>query len=134
MIKSINYIVALWVVMFCIVNAPAIAVAFDGERSQEAPGSRHKSLTDQQKARVKSILSKYHPSSLTADDATAIFAAFRKARIPGGPDLIDAIRAAGFDPEKLRSLAPPPGRPPRPNDRMSPDRPPGDGVPPPDRQ
>jgi hypothetical protein len=69
-------------------------------------------LTDAQKAQVKSILSQYNAASLTAADAKAIFEAFRAAGLRGGPDLLEAIKAAGFDPEKIRALAPPPGRPP----------------------
>ena len=54
--------------------------------------------------------------------AKAIHEAFRAAGIHGGAALNDAVKAAGFDPDKLRDLAPPPAqasgsdqRPPRRN-------------------
>ena len=68
------------------------------------------SLTDEQKAAVKSILSKYSASSLTADDAKAIHRAFRDAGVRPGPGLHEAVTSAGFDPEKLKELDPPPDR------------------------
>ncbi len=69
------------------------------------------SLTDEQAAQVKSILSKYNASSLTAADAKAIHKAFRDAGIRKGPGQRNAILAAGFDPKKIRDLDPPPDRP-----------------------
>lgn len=69
-------------------------------------------LSESQQAQVKAILSKYDPKTLTADQAKAIHEAFRQAGLRGGPAMGDAIRAAGFDPEKLRDLAPPPDRSP----------------------
>ena len=78
------------------------------------PGDRQtqpsESLTSEQVAVVKSILSKYKESSLTAADARAINAAFREAGLRNGPGLQLAIRAAGFKPERLGALAPPPAR------------------------
>ena len=65
-------------------------------------------LTEAQQAQVKAILSKYDPATLTADQAKAIHESFRQAGLRAGPAMGDAIRAAGFDPEKLRDLAPPP--------------------------
>ena len=65
-------------------------------------------LTDQQKTTVKSILSKYNPSTLTASDAKAIHSAFRDAGLHKGPGLNEAAKAAGVDPDKLRNLDPPP--------------------------
>ncbi|MCP4745059.1 MAG: hypothetical protein GY874_02805 [Desulfobacteraceae bacterium] len=64
-------------------------------------------LTDNQKAQVKAVLSKYDASTLTADDAKAIHEAFRKAGLRAGPAMESTIREAGFDPHKLRDLAPP---------------------------
>jgi len=77
-----------------------------GNRPQ-APGEQQ-TLTDQQKATVKSILSKYDKSSLTADDARVINDSFRAAGLHAGPGLHDAIEEAGFDPEAIHKLAPPP--------------------------
>lgn len=67
-------------------------------------------LTDDQKSSVKSILSKYNASTLTADDAKAIHKAFRDAGLRAGPGLNDAVNSAGFNPYKLRDLDPPPDK------------------------
>jgi phosphatidylethanolamine-binding protein (PEBP) family uncharacterized protein/Spy/CpxP family protein refolding chaperone len=66
-------------------------------------------LTDAQKAQVTAILSQFDPNALTADKAKAIHEAFRQAGLRGGPAMADSIQAAGFNPDKLRDLAPPPG-------------------------
>lgn len=76
-----------------------------GQRGDEA-----RTITPEQAARIKAILSTYDPRALTADQAKAIHEAFRQAGIRGGPAISDAVRAAGFDPDRLRDLAPPPGR------------------------
>lgn len=65
-------------------------------------------LTDAQTQKIKTILSNYDAEMLTAEDALAIHEAFREAGLRGGPAAEDAIREAGFDPDKLRDLAPPP--------------------------
>ena len=75
--------------------------------ARERPGDGA-SLTEQQKAAVKSILSKYTASSVTADDAKAIHRAFRDAGLKGGPGLNEAVTSAGFNSDKLRDLDPPP--------------------------
>jgi phosphatidylethanolamine-binding protein (PEBP) family uncharacterized protein/Spy/CpxP family protein refolding chaperone len=77
-------------------------------RRENADG-RTETLTAEQAQTVKDILSKYDANSLTAEKAKAIHEDFRKAGLRGGPAMNDAIKAAGFDPEKLRDLAPPPG-------------------------
>lgn len=71
---------------------------------------RPAALTDAQKATIQSILENYDAASLTAPDAQAIHRAFRDAGIRPCPGMRDAIEAAGFDPEKLRSFDPPPDR------------------------
>lgn len=81
-------------------------------------------LTDLQKAQAKAILLKYDAATLTAEQAKAIHEAFRQAGLRGGPALNDAVRTSGFDPDKLRDLAPPPDRGIGGNDR--PARPEGD--------
>jgi len=93
----------------------ASAQSSDAKGRPEMRGDRggsgeEASLTAAQKETVKSILSKYTASSLTADDAKAIHRAFRDAGIRRGPGLREAITSAGFDPEKLRDLDPPPDR------------------------
>jgi Spy/CpxP family protein refolding chaperone len=87
------------------VFAPACAQPAQNGRP---PREEQQTLTDQQQVTVKSILSKYDESSLTAADARAINDAFRTAGLRGGPGLHDAIREAGFDPEAISKLAPPP--------------------------
>jgi hypothetical protein len=74
---------------------------------RERPGDSA-SLTDAQKAAVKSILSKYNASKLTANDAKAIHRAFRDAGLKAGPGLNEAVTDAGWNPDKLRDLDPPP--------------------------
>ena len=65
-------------------------------------------LTTEQAAQVKAILSRYDGSSLTAEDAKAINEAFRAAGLKNGPPLRQAIQDAGFDPETIGRLDPPP--------------------------
>ena len=65
-------------------------------------------LTEVQKEKIKAILSNYDADLLTAEDALAIHEAFREAGLRGGPAAESAIREAGFNPNKLRDLAPPP--------------------------
>jgi hypothetical protein len=65
-------------------------------------------LSDSQTRQIKSILAGYNAARLTAADAKAIQEKFRQAGIHAGPETNSAITAAGFDPEKLRTLAPPP--------------------------
>ena len=77
---------------------------FPGVQTQE------QSLSDEQKARVVSILSQYDSSSLTVEDAKAINNAFREAGIRKGPGQREAIEAAGFDARKISTLDPPPDR------------------------
>ena len=84
-----------------------------GEGSAERGGDRSaktENLTDAQKAQVKGILSKYDANALTAEQAKAIHEAFRQTGLHGGPALNDTVKAVGFDPDKLRDLAPPPGQ------------------------
>ena len=77
--------------------------------AQDRPGVSE-SLSEGQKAAVKSILSKYHAATLTADDAKAIHRAFRDAGVKSGPGLNEAVTSAGFDSDRLRDLDPPPSR------------------------
>jgi Raf kinase inhibitor-like YbhB/YbcL family protein len=84
-----------------------------GDRPSPPPRNdergRSETLTDAQVQQVKTILAKYNPATLDAAQARAIHDAFRQAGLRGGPAMNDAVRAAGFDPDKLRDLAPPPG-------------------------
>lgn len=67
-------------------------------------------LTAEQKAQVKTILSQYDPAALTSEMAHAINEAFRAAGLRNGPGLQEAIRDAGFEPERIGELDPPPGQ------------------------
>lgn len=87
-----------------------LAVNAFGQTAARPTREESQSLTAEQTTQVKSILSKYNPSSLSATDARAIHEAFREAGIRGGPAENEAVKAAGFDPEKLRDLDPPPGQ------------------------
>lgn len=78
-------------------------------RREETTRSQE-SLTATQTEQVKVMLSKYDANTLTADQAKAIHEAFRQTGLRGGPVLNAAVKAAGFDPDKLRDLAPPPGQ------------------------
>lgn len=64
-----------------------------------------KSLTDEQKEKIAEILSNYDTDSITEEDAKAIFEAFKEAGITPCAGMKEAIEAAGFDGEELRSLA-----------------------------
>jgi hypothetical protein len=69
--------------------------------------SQASELTDEQKETVASILSKYDKDNLTAADAQSIFKELKDAGITPQKGLKEAIESAGFDSEKLRSLARP---------------------------
>lgn len=81
------------------------------ENQKPKPGTQEKSqpLTAEQTQQITKILSGYKAATLTADQAKAIHEKFREAGIRAGAETSAAITAAGFDPEKLRQLAPPPG-------------------------
>jgi len=65
----------------------------------------------EQYARVAEILSRYDATSLNAQDAKEINRAFREAGIRRGKGQTEAVSAAGFSPETLRRLDPPPNAP-----------------------
>jgi phosphatidylethanolamine-binding protein (PEBP) family uncharacterized protein/Spy/CpxP family protein refolding chaperone len=107
----------------CLITAQDGNPPSEERRSPPREGGRPgegEPLTEVQKQQVKAILSKYDANTFTADQAKAIHEAFRQAGLRGGPAMADTLKAAGFDPDKLRDLAPPPGavgggdqRPPR---------------------
>lgn len=102
--KGLSFITIVSIVI-CLVFSSAVMA---GEDRRPSGGAQ---LTDDQKAQVAAILSQYDASSLAAEDARAINNAFREAGIRRGEDQKEAIQAAGFDPETIRSLNPPPERP-----------------------
>jgi hypothetical protein len=81
------------------------------QRFDQMQGSQ--TLTEDQQQQVEDILSKYDPENLTSDDVKEIFDAFREAGIRPGKGLSEAIEAAGFDDDEIRSLMPPPPPPPQ---------------------
>ena len=110
----------------CIITIIMLLVLIQGksfsqndENLMQKDHKNPQALTADQISQIKAILSQYNPSTLTSDDAKVIHEKFREAGIHAGPETKDAIIAAGFDPEKLRTLAPPPT-----NDRMNGPNPP----------
>jgi len=81
-----------------------------GDQQRDNRSQNNQTLTDAQKTQIKAILSKYDANALTAEKARAIHEAFHLAGIPGGPAENEAVKLAGFDPEKLRDLDPPSGQ------------------------
>ena len=75
---------------------------------EERGKERTETLTEEQKEKISAILSNYNAATLTATDAKAIHEAFREAGLRVGPAAEETIRNAGFNPDKLRDLAPPP--------------------------
>lgn len=61
-------------------------------------------LTDDQKTQIQTILSKYDSKNITAADAQDIFKQFQEAGITPSKGMKEAIEAAGFDAEQLRTL------------------------------
>jgi hypothetical protein len=92
------------IAMVCVSLSIVFSVA---ALADDSSGMRSESMNEQ-KARVASILSQYDASSLTAEDAKAINNAFRKAGIRNGPELSEAVKAAGFDGKTISALDPPP--------------------------
>lgn len=64
-------------------------------------------LTDEQKTKIKDILSGYDPSNITATSAKEIFQKFSDVGITPGRGVRETIEAAGFDAEQLRELGMP---------------------------
>ena len=78
---------------------------------REDARGKAEALTDAQVKQVGTILAQYDAQTLTAEQAKAIHSAFRQAGLPGGPAINEALEAAGFSPDKLRDLDPPPSAP-----------------------
>jgi phosphatidylethanolamine-binding protein (PEBP) family uncharacterized protein len=87
-----------------------LATAQEGSGNERGKETATESFTDAQQAQVRAILSKYDASKLTVVQAQAIHDAFRQAGFHRGATLNSAVKAAGFDPDKLRDLAPQPGQ------------------------
>ena len=65
---------------------------------------RSQPLTSEQKTQLEDILSEYDPASVTSDEAKKIFDAFREAGLRG-PEVREAVAAAGFDADGLFKMA-----------------------------
>lgn len=68
-----------------------------------ASGSGQK-LTEDQISQIKSILSDYDASALTAEDAQNIGEAFKEAGITPGRELAAAMKTFGFDAKEIGDL------------------------------
>jgi len=110
---SIVFRIALAIAICLASNAGSAGEPRDEETPRLAGGEKDGNagmLTDAQKEQVKAILAGYDAKTLTADQAKAIHEAFRQAGVRGGPATDDVVKGAGFDPNRLRDLAPPPDR------------------------
>ncbi len=103
--RAIKTVCSLMVLTF-IINQSACSQ----ERNANEKNKEEAALTNEQKVRVKKILSKYDADNLSSDDAIEINEAFRNAGIKNGSGLHRAISDAGFDPEEMGRLAPKPNR------------------------
>ncbi len=68
-------------------------------------------LTAAELAKVKTVLARYKPASLTAGDAKTIKRSLRDAGLRRSRELDAALVTAGFSPDKLDLLDPPPPPP-----------------------
>jgi len=94
-------------VIMLILLAQAKGLCQDNKNPSVKPQENRQAPTPAQKVTIKNILLKYNALKLTATDAKAIHEQFRAAGIHDGPETRECITAAGFDPEKLRTLDPP---------------------------
>lgn len=122
--RSIKYLTAIMLLLGTLFYAVP-GYCQEKQPPGQKPQVKPQSLTAGQIQQIKKILSGYKASTLTADQAKVIHEKFREAGIRGGAETNAAITAAGFDPEKLRELAPPPDQaqkeksgPPSPDERM----------------
>ena len=74
-----------------------------------APAAQPLSATEL--AKVKTVLAPYKPASLSIEDAKTIKRSLRDAGLRRSRELDAALASAGFSPERLDALDPPPPRP-----------------------
>jgi Spy/CpxP family protein refolding chaperone len=101
-----NLVVSLVALFMLLIHEPGFCQ--QNPKTDQKNQAKSQSITAEQTQQIKKILSGHNASKLSAADAKAIQEKFREAEIHAGPETASAIIAAGFDPEKLRSLAPPP--------------------------
>lgn len=94
--------------LFLLLTAEANCDAQTPDPKQK-PNEHQQGTIPEQTQLIKKILSGYNAAKLTASDAKAIHGKFREAGVHAGPENDAAIKAAGFDPDQLKKLAPPPG-------------------------
>jgi len=107
-ILDINFKKIIITIIMLIVLIHGKSFPQENQNPKQKNDKNSQTLTAEQTAQIKTILSQYNASTLTADEAKSIHEKFREAGIHAGPETKDAIIDAGFDPEKLRTLAPPP--------------------------
>ena len=69
-------------------------------------------LTAAELAKIKTVLAPYQPAALSANDARTIKRSLRDAGFRRSRELDAALVSAGFSPEKMDALDPPPPRAP----------------------
>jgi hypothetical protein len=86
-----------------------------GVGSMMGAGMRPKTepLTEDQQSKIQTILSQYDPENVSTEDAKAIFKAFSDAGIKPARGMKEAIEAAGFDADDLRTKGMPEGMSPQ---------------------
>jgi len=109
----VNILTGVYVIMGIVICS--VSFAEDATHSQQYDNHYDNSatvsgqvLSDELKEKVAAILSEYDAATLTAADAKAINNAFREAGVCRGPSQKEAIKAAGFEPQKISALDPPP--------------------------
>lgn len=84
-------------------------------QSQTAPpppnAGAAQALTAAELAKVKAVLAPYKPAQLSAEEAKIIKRTLRDAGLRRTRELDAALSAAGFSPQKMDALDPPPPRP-----------------------
>jgi hypothetical protein len=96
--------------MICVFLA---GISYAQERNEENRSNMRgdsQALTEEQKTAAINFLSEYDTLNLSAADAKAIHKAMRNMGIRGGRAEDELLNSAGFDPEALKKLDPPPGR------------------------
>jgi hypothetical protein len=100
--------IASLIVTLLLLLIPELNSCQTAQDTRQKTQDKTQTLSAEKTQQIKKILSGYDASKLTADDARAIQNKFREAGIHAGPEINGVIIEAGFDPEKLKELAPPP--------------------------